>query len=56
MPVIINDFEITVDRPAPPANSGLPPAEAPQQPAMRPEEVARIERHFRERRRRVKAD
>ena len=57
MPIIINDFEITVEAPANSAEGNTPPhptQEAP--PPMRPEEIARIERHYRERHRRLKAD
>ncbi len=60
MPIIINDFEIEVEAPVNkadrngPASSTHPPQEAP--PLLRPEEIDRIERHYRERRLRLKAD
>lgn len=57
MPVVINDFEITVESPKPEAaQSAVPddPEDAPQ--TLRPEDVARIERHYRKRKQRIKAD
>lgn len=58
MPVIIHDFEITV---APPAEkkSGTESAESNTSepaPSLRPEDIARIERHYRERQKRIQAD
>lgn len=58
MPVIIHDFDISVQPPekkqpgAEPADSAKPDAT----PSLKPEDVARIEQHYRERRRRIHAD
>lgn len=57
MAVIINDFEITVEAPANSAEGNAPAGPAREaQPPMRPDEIARIERRYRERRKRLKAD
>ncbi|HEY7066777.1 MAG TPA: hypothetical protein VII06_35245 [Chloroflexota bacterium] len=57
MAVIINDFEITLEPPAPsagePSAAQLPAAGAA---SLRPEDVDRIVKHFEQRRRRVAAD
>jgi hypothetical protein len=53
MAVVINDFEVHVEPPAPPR------AEAEQAPAaqhLRPEDIDRIVRHFERRRERLRAD
>lgn len=57
MPVIINDFEITVEAP-PKDKAQSTPTEAHAAPPrpLRPEEIARIERHYQERKKRIKAD
>ena len=58
MAVIINDFEVIVETPANSAEGGAPGAPKQESPptTLRPEELARIERHYRERRRRLTAD
>lgn len=57
MPVIINDFEITVEPPdSAAAADQAPPGRAEPAPGLRPEDVERIQRHFAERRRRLWAD
>ena len=54
MSVVINEFEILVD---PPSRPSAEPSRPQQVVApLRPEEVARIVRHFEARRRRVEAD
>lgn len=60
MPVIINDFEIMVDRPE--QSGGTAPKPAPQgnqpmQPGeLQPQDIERMIRHFEERRCRLIAD
>ena len=58
MPVIINDFEISVQPPE--KKQGAEPAAGEKSDAspaaLRPDDIARIEQHYRERRKRVHAD
>ena len=57
MAVIINDFEIVVDPPAPPTGTGAGnTAQVPSPPPLRPEDIERIVRHFEQRRTRLVAD
>jgi hypothetical protein len=56
MPIIINDFEII---PAPPSqNASADPqrAQAPPPPALKPEDIERIEEHHRCRLARIRAE
>ena len=55
MPVIINDFEVVVDQPPAQGPGGSQPQPAPP-PALRPEDIERIRRHYVQRMRRVHAD
>jgi hypothetical protein len=54
MPIIINEFEIIPERPAPPTEQAQASA-PPQPPQLRPEEIIRVQRLDRERRQRVRA-
>jgi hypothetical protein len=57
MPVIINEFEIITEHP--PAHQGQeqrPEAPAGPLPTLRPEDIERIQRHYRRRMARIRAD
>ncbi len=54
MAVSINDFEVLVEPPAAPS-TGAEAAQRPA-PALRPEDIERIVRHFERRRERLRAD
>lgn len=57
MPVIINDFEIVDEPPAQARGTGTAAPVSPSAPpALRPEDIERIVRHFIERRARIAAD
>jgi hypothetical protein len=55
MAVIINEFEIITEPPSTPEEE-TPVAQAPGPPALRPEDIERIERRHRQRIARVWAD
>lgn len=57
MPVIINEFEIITERPPAPAGQEQAPQEPESRPpTLSPEDIERIQRHFRRRLERVRAD
>ena len=57
MPVIIHDFEINVQPPEKKEGTAPAASDKPEaSPALRPEDIARIEQFYRERRKRVYAD
>jgi hypothetical protein len=57
MPVIINEFEIITERPpTPQPQEQTPPAQEQEPPTLRPEDIERIQRHYRQRMARIRAD
>jgi hypothetical protein len=57
MPVIINDFEVLVEPPAPPPpRQGADAGSEGSGQRLRPQDIERIVRHFERRRERVRAD
>jgi len=55
--IVINDFEITVEQPQKGEENKSASAEASHaHSSPKPEDIARVERHFRERRKRIQAN
>lgn len=56
MPVVINEFEIITEQPsAPQGQEQTRPAPEQEQATLRPEDIERIQRHFRRRLARIHA-
>jgi hypothetical protein len=55
VPIVINEFEIVVDRPEVPPPGVAPPLPAPEPPAPAPDDIVRVLRRHRERLERVRA-